>query len=157
MCEIGKVPDRWDGQTPADESGSASAAMKCSMEVTAELSPQALSPQHPVFAQRCAPGCFGATFAQYRDQQATHLVAVGVLLLRWRLVGVLVLVVWLLALLRGPLRLVAMPILWWRLRPILGRWRSLILLWRVLLLMRRRRRLLILHSCAKRLNVQHHP
>jgi len=90
-------------KTPADESGSASAAMKCSMEVAAELSSQALSPQHPVFAQRCAPGCFGATFAQYRDQQATHLVAVGVLLLRWRLVGVLVLVVWLLALLRGPL------------------------------------------------------
>ncbi len=81
--------------------------------------------------------------ARYMSAMATYLVAVRALLLRWRLVGV-VLVVGLLALAGGTLLLVAVPVLWRRLVPVLRRWRSPVLLWRVLLA---RRRLLILQGC----------
>ncbi len=70
------------------------------------------------------------------------LAAIGALLLRWCLVGVLV--VGLLALAGSTLLLVAVPVLWRRLVPVLRRWRPSVLLWRVLLA---RRWLLILHIC----------
>lgn len=74
-----------------------------------------------------------------------HLVAVGALLLRWRLVGVLV--VGLLALAGGPLLLIPVPVLWRGLVPILW-WRrsSVLLRWVLLLMLLAGRRLLILHN-----------
>ena len=74
-----------------------------------------------------------------------YLVAVGALLLRWRLVWVLI--VGRLALPSLPLRLIPMPILWRLLMPVLRRWRSSVLLWRVLLLAGRW--LLILRQCRQ--------